>query len=256
MAIELPTEKTLPVDDVGLTTMLLYGPPKIGKSTIANSFPEALFVATEEGLKFQESYKVGISNWEDFKELCAKLRKEKHRFKSIVIDTADLLFKVAEDYICKKHGIEHPSDLEYGKGWGFLRDEFQKAITPLAVPEKTGEVRFGLLFISHARDVEVKGRIIKTHRTVCTLSGTARKVLLPLVDCIGYCGFKLDAAGEPTKERIVTFEPSEQVEAGDRTGKLPAELPMLKTGWYASLQAAYRSGRPAAPKKLAPKKKL
>ncbi len=239
MGIELPTKKTEIVSDVGLTTMLLHGPPKIGKSTIANSFPNAMFVAAEEGLKFLEAYKVGIKKWEDFMELRQKIQKEKHSFKTIVIDTASALFKLCEDYVCRKHNIEHPSDEEWGKGWSFLRDSFQKEISPLASPDTKGRIRYGLLFLGHSKEVEVKGRVTKTKRTVCDLSGTARKVLLPMVDCIGYCGFSSDKYGEPTKKRIVIFAPSETIEAGDRTGKLPATIEMRKENWYKDLQEQY-----------------
>lgn len=252
MGIELPTKMSDVVHDVGLTTMLLHGPPKIGKSTVANSFPDVLFIAAEEGLKFIKTHKVGIKKWEDFQEIRQKIQKEKHDFKTIVFDTASALFKLCEDYVCRKHNIEHPSDEEWGKGWSFLRDSFQKEIMPLASPDTKGRIRFGLLFLGHSKEVEIKGRITKTKRTVCDLSGTARKVLLPMVDCIGYCGFASDKVGEPTRKRIVTFEPSEVIEAGDRTGKLPATIPMLKKGWYKTLQQEYEnagqgSGGPPRP---------
>ncbi len=261
MAIELPTEKSKRIEDIGAMSLLLYGSPKIGKSTIANSFPNAMFVVTEEGHKSMEVYKVGITEWPDFKELCKKLRKDAHKFRTVVIDTIDLLFSVCETHVCKQHGIDHPSELEYGRGWGFLRDEFQKTLAGLAAPDKRGEIPFGLVFLSHAKEVEVKGRITKTTRTVCTLSGTARKVVLPLVDCVGYCGFGEDAAGEPTKERVVTFAPTEFVEAGDRTGRLPATVKMLQEDWYELLQLSYDEGKDRGKKpepsgKIRPKRKL
>ena len=242
MAIELPTVRSKKTEDIGAMSMLLYGSPKIGKSTIAASFPDALFVVTEEGHKSMEIFKVGVTEWPDFRDLCKKLRKEEHKFKTVVIDTIDLLFSVCETYICKQKGIDHPSELEYGRGWGFLRDEFQKALAQLAAPDKAGKIPFGLVFLSHAKEVEVKGRMVKTTRTVCTLSGTARKVVLPLVDIVGYCGFGEDAAGEPTRERTVTFAPTELIEAGDRTGRLPENVLMRKTGWYELLQDVYTDG--------------
>ena len=246
--IELPTKMTQPIDDIALVTMLLYGPPKVGKTTIANSFPDVLFVAAEEGLKWQSAYKVGIGCWEDFMELRKKLVTEKHRFKTIAIDTASALFKLCEDYVCRKHGIDHPSDEEWGKGWGFLRDSFHKEMVPLTKPDTRGRIRFGVLFTAHSRDVEVRGRITKTKRVQADLTGTARKVLMPMVDVIGYCGFRIDKSGEPTEDRTVTFKPSEQVEAGDRTGRLPESIDMKADGWYDSLQREF-AGRKAPKRK-------
>jgi hypothetical protein len=255
MAIELPTEKSKKVDDIGAMSMLLYGPPKIGKTTIAASFPKALFVVTEEGHKSLEVFKVGIQEWLDFKEVCRKLRKDVHDYGTIVLDTADLLFMLCESYVCKQLGVDSPGDLEYGKGWKMLTKEFQSAIAPLAAPGKDGKT-LGLVFISHEKDIEVKGRITKTSRTVCTLTGTARKVILPLVDVVGHCGFGEDpVSGDPTKQRVVTFAPSETVEAGDRTGKLPATVPMSPSGWYEKLQAAYK-GEKSTGGGVKPKRKV
>lgn len=262
MGLELPKDKTKAVLKPNLTTMVLYGPPKIGKSTIANSFPKALFVATEEGLKFMDAYKMGAKTWEEVLEIQKLLLKPGHDFKTVVFDTADMLFTLCTDFVCKKLGIDHPSDEDWGKGWAALRDNFQKLVTPLAVPDSKGDTRFGLIFLSHSRDVEVKGRVTKTKRIVSTLTGTARRVLIPMVDVIGYCGFANDDKGEPTKERIVTFTPTEQVEAGDRTGRLPDYLPMCQEDWYDTwLKPAFEAGRkkdddlPGGAPAMVPKKK-
>lgn len=243
MAIVLPTESTKSVQAFDLATTLLYGPPKIGKSTVAASYPRPLFAACEEGLKFLDAYKVGIERWEDFVELSALLRKEKHDFRTLVVDTADILFKYCQDYVCKKKHIEHPADEDWGKGYEAVRDEFQRHIGPLTVPGPGGKTRFGIVFISHAKTVEVKGRVIKTARIVPTFPNGARKIIMPMVDIVGYCGFGIDADGEPTDERRVHFRPSEQVEAGDKTDKLPSSLPMLRKGWYDSARKAFE--RPA-----------
>lgn len=240
----LPTEKTMAVKTPNLTTMLLYGPPKIGKSTIANSFPKALFVAAEEGLKFLDAYKQGVRTWEEVLGIQKDLLKPGHDFQTVVFDTADALFTLCTDYVCKKLNIDHPSDEDWGKGWAALRDNFQKLVTPLAAPDLNGKTRFGLIFLSHDRDVEVKGRVTKTKRTTCTLPGTARRVLLPMVDVVGYCGFARDKNGEPTDERIVTFKPTEVIEAGDRTGRLPDYLPMCEEDWYDTwLMPSFQAGR-------------
>jgi hypothetical protein len=60
-----------------------------------------------------------------------------------------------------------------------------------------------------------------------TITGSCRKVIIPLVDIIACCGFDIIDEGEETVEkRVMIFEPSESMEAGDRTGRLPAKIPL------------------------------
>lgn len=244
MGMKLPTADSELVSEVGKTTMALYGPPKHGKSTIVSSFPNVLFAAAEEGLNHIKCRKVGIGKWEDFEELSELLCGEKHEYNTLAVDTVSALFSMCEEYTCRKLGIDHPSDENWGKGWKALKANFHNPIRKLAVPDKAGKTRFGLVFVGHDKQVEVKGRIVKTNRTMMDLSGTARKVILPMVDVIGYCGFRPGEGGEMTEERIVTFHGSETVEAGDRTGRLPSWVPMSKKGWYHSvLQPAFKGER-------------
>lgn len=57
-----------------LPTTLLYGPPKIGKSTLAASFPNPNVIDTENGYKFLEVEKKYIcGDWPKFLNACATI---------------------------------------------------------------------------------------------------------------------------------------------------------------------------------------
>ncbi len=257
MAMKLPDQDSEVVTDIGKTTMALYGPPKHGKSTIVSSFPGVLFAAAEEGLNHIKCRKVGIGKWEDMEELAELIVSEKHDYRTLAMDTVSAAFALCEEYTCRKLGIDHPSDEQWGKGWKSLRENFYKPIRKLAVPTRGGKSRIGLVFVGHDKQSEVKGRITKTSRTMMDLSGTARKVILPLVDIIGYCGFELDASGEASNKRVVHFKGSETVEAGDRTGRLPDYVTMTKERWYADkLQPAYEHSEGEAKPLFKPRKSL
>jgi hypothetical protein len=69
-------------------------------------------------------------------------------------------------------------------------------------------------------------------KTISTLPDRARKIVIPLVSVIGCIDFKTvkmkdEATGKVsfTKKRVISFEPSEFLEAGDRDGYLPKEVP-------------------------------
>lgn len=227
--MKLPTEPTPAVAELDRASILLYGPVKVGKTTIAASFPRPLFAATEDGQKFIEAYRQPVTTWQDFLDLSEAFQKEKHEFRTLVIDTADMLFQLCQLHVCEKLGVEHPSEKEYGKGWDALYREFTLALSPLA------KMPSGLVFLSHEKSVEVQGRAVKLMKTVPTMPGQARRIIMPLVDVVGHCTVE-------DGERIVRFVPTEDAEAGARgeiARRLPAQVPMLERGWYASLQAFF-----------------
>jgi len=213
----LPKETTKPKIGFNEYTTLIYGAPKAGKSTLASQFDSPLFIATEAGLNALETYNMPVDGWETFIMACAEVAKGDHQYKTIVIDTVDNLFKHCSNYICKKQNIQHESELDWGKGWKLVKDEFFRAITKLSL------LKYGLVLISHAETTEIKTRTGTITKWVPTMSKQAKEVILPM------CDFIFFATTEPTTEglkRMLKTKPSENWEAGDRTGKFPAEIEM------------------------------
>lgn len=214
----LPKKKTKRKRFLEDFTVLVYGREKIGKSTFASNFDKALFLATEEGLKALEVYKITITSWLKFKKTLKALKTEKHEFRTIVIDTIDLLFKQCAFYVAKKFDFYHPSEEKWGKGWQLIEDEFSRGINGLVQLHK------GVVFISHARDIEIKKRGSEITKTMPTFPNTCSKVIMPLVDIVLYFGIDYDDNGEEI--RIALTRPTENIFAGDRTRLLPPKLPL------------------------------
>lgn len=215
-------KNTKGIDAANIYTMLLYGPEGIGKTTFASCAEKPLFISTEAGTKFVDVFDRPCPDWTMFQQVVAELEKEfkegKQRFKTVVVDTIDIAYDHCQFYVCEHLGIDHPADEEWGKGYQAIRQEFTRQLARLS------GMMTALIFISHEKSAEIRGKLIKTQRTVPTLANSGRRVILPMVDIIGHCGFKLGRDGEPTKERILEFEPSDDVERKDRTGLLPKTL--------------------------------
>jgi hypothetical protein len=222
MSIVLPTEASKPVTELGKQTILLYGSPKLGKSSFASKAPGSLFFECEPGLNHLEVFKVPTYSWEAFLEACKLVAKGDHNFKTIVIDTVDNAFKMCSDYVCAKHGIEYEGDMGHGKGWALVKNEWHRVLTRLA------SLPYGLILISHAVDKTIETRTGEYTKTQPSLPDRARNVVLGLVDIILYGDSiaKKDAAGNVTIERVVRTKPHPTYEAGDRTGRLPELLPL------------------------------
>lgn len=239
----LPTERSEKEKNYLRKLYLIYGSPKSGKTTITSQFGDddknkVLFFATEPGHKFQEIYKwkklvqepggestlEEPTNWLDFKACCKELVTQKHEYACLAVDTADILFKWCSQHVCHELGIEHESDLGFGKGYAAIRDEFMAPINYLA------QKGMGLIFISHEAEKEKTVGPKKISYTDTTLPNTAKKVLHGLCDYIFYFGTTFEG------ERYIRTKGTENVNAGDRGGHLPEVLPMNAAKLIAALK--------------------
>ena len=229
----LPTEKTKLSPKLLDYTILIHGIPKIGKSTLANEAGKVLFFDTEGGLKGLEVYAEPVYSWTNgdethaFLNMCVEFVKGNHEFNALCIDTIDVLHKLCTGYLMKKSGIIHPSELEWGKGWDMIKDEFMRPLNKLAVSP------YGLILISHSRSVEVTTRISKITKAVPTLQNYIWTQISAFVDIILYYNSEVTPEGQ--EKRYLRTKPSENWIAGDRTGKLlqadPIEIGPNGTNW-------------------------
>ena len=235
----LPIAKTQPKPDLADLTVLAYGQTKIGKSTFCSNAESALFLATEPGLNSLDVFQAPIQSWDDLLNACAEITDGKHPFKTVIIDTVDNAYKFCTDYILKKFKIEHESDLGYGKGYAIVNNEFQRVLTKLAF------LPYGLVLVSHAKEIEIETRTGKYNRVVPTLPDKARKIVLGMVDMVLFCDLEVTAGenGEQSIRRVIRTKPSLYYEAGDRTGKLPETLDLD----YAKFLEAYKTAAAARP---------
>jgi hypothetical protein len=216
----LPTSKTPPKLHLQEYTVLLYGPPKIGKSEMCSQANGALFLETEPGLNSLEVFRSPISTWDDLLVAAKEIADGNHSFQTVVIDTVDNAYRMCADYVNKKAKVEHESDLEYGKGYSLVNSEFYRVMNKLAL------LPYGLFLISHSQDKEVEGRTGKSMKTVPTLPDKARKLILGLVDIVLFCDFEptSDGDGKAGHRRVLRTKPTARYEAGDRTGRLPESI--------------------------------
>lgn len=236
----IPKVKTTKEKNYLKKIYLIYGIPKIGKTTIASQLgsdeSKVLFFATEAGHKEQEIYKWYVdeevsetdldsgevitiveqrdpSNWLHFKSCVMEMTKQ-NDFKCLVIDTVDNLFDWCQSYVRKRENIQHESDLGFGKGYDMLKKEFAAPINYLS------QKGYGVIFLSHAKENEVEENKRKFTKIETTMPNTAKKIVQPLSDYILY--FHADETGN----RLVRTKATQTVTAGDRSGRLPEILPM------------------------------
>jgi len=218
----LPTVKTPPKEDVRDLTILLYGRPKIGKSSFASGADGAIFLATEPGLNHLDVYQTPVAKWAEFLAACAELAAGKHDFRTVVVDTIGNAYQFCQDHVCAANKWTHPADAGYGKGFAAVNNEFRRAIGKLAA------LPYGLIMIAHDKALtdEKTGAV----RMVPALSAGAREAVVALADLVLYAETERVRDGEKTTTiRVLRTKPATEYEAGDRTGRLPDPLILPNT---------------------------
>ena len=210
----LPVEKKKPSINLWDYTILLYGESKIGKSTLISQIPNVLFLNTGGGLEAIECYEQRIASWTEFLEAGKEIVSNSHNFQVIAIDTIDRLHKLCVNYMMDKLKIIHPQDLEFGKGYDMVKDEFLRPVMKLALSS------YGLIIVSHSKDVEIKTRTAVITKVIPSMQSYLYGMIAPI------CGITLyynTAETEKGEKRYIHSRISEKWIAGDRTGKLEAK---------------------------------
>jgi len=213
-------------------TALIYGAPKIGKTTWCAGAPSPLFLATEPGCNFLPVHMLTVSTWAEFLAACGEIAGGEHEFQTVVVDTVDNLYKACSAHVCGGLGIAHESDLPYGKGWAAVSAELMRALTKLSL------LPYSLLLVSHAKEREIKPRYGDTYTQFTpTLPASIREQIIGLVDFIFYCDeHRHEQDGVAKSARVLRTKPTQQYEAGDRTGRLPEIMKLDFAAFEAALK--------------------
>ena len=91
--------------------VVIYGPPKLGKSTLASAAKQSLLIPTEDRVSHIDCHKTPVvQTYEQIMEIFNFLLNEKHTFKRIIIDSLDWLEPLLHKSICEKNGYKSITD--------------------------------------------------------------------------------------------------------------------------------------------------
>ena len=179
-----------------------------------------------------------INTWTEFKKTLRELKDEavKERFKTIVVDTADIAYTLCEKYICQQHTNEKEeyneiSDFPFGKGYKLVEKEFDECLRAII------QLDYGLVIISHAIDKTFKdeqGR--EFNQIVPTLDSRGRKVCERACDIIGYA--RSIEKEDGTKETRLFLRQTSRFVAGSRFKYIPDSIPFTYDSLVNAIQDA------------------
>ena len=194
-------------------TLLLYGAPKVGKTTMLSVLDDCLIIDTEKGGRMLEGYIQEVNNRDELIDLLLEIKESKDvKYKYIAIDTIDKVAEWAEKRVCEEEGVTAIGDLAFGKGYGMVRDKVTKTI------QHFKEVTDHLIIIGHRKVAYAvtEGNPIVIPESI-DLTGKLKNVVMAACDAIGYV-YRNDE-----EKLMVSFKANEAVEAGSRCKHLKAK---------------------------------
>ena len=194
------------------STLLMYGPPKIGKTTMLSSLDKCLIIDTESGSNMIEGHILNANNRKELIDILKQAR-EGHEFKYIAIDTIDKVVQWAEAAVCEENSVQALADLPFGKGWGLARDKVMNTIHAFK------DVCDHLIIVGHRKTAKA---VIEGQATVepesLDITGRLKNMIMSDSDAIGYV-FR-----DENEKLMISFKSDDALEAGSRSPHLRGKI--------------------------------
>lgn len=215
---------------------LIYGPPKIGKSTFGARMPKPLLLAFERGYNaIPGVIAQDITSWGEMKQVMRELKKPEvqENFKSIVVDTIDIAADFAQKYVCNQLGIENIGDGGWTtNGWAKYKKEFEDVFRTLA------QLGYAIVFISHDKEKTIKPQNGTEYQQIgSSMQSSALSIIENMADIIGYAHPKVNPDG--TTQRVLTLRSLDNsIRCGCRFRYIEPEIPFSYEALTKALQEA------------------
>ncbi len=243
--------------------VVIYGPEGIGKSTLAASnMPQPLFLDTEDGTCQLDVDRVDIRTVEELRDVVGQLLTQVRQgvcgYRSVVLDTADRLWQMCAEDVCRANGwasIEAPG---YGKGYAMAAEKFRGVFLGFDMLMRGG---LNVCIVCHAKVERVTPPDNSEYTKYCLKiaapnrqAEASRDFIKEWCDCLLFCHYDVEVNKEERRAvgakneaaRVVSTVPSPAWEAKNRFN-LPSELPMAAGVLGTVFRTDGAAGKPLKP---------
>lgn len=216
--MELPKAK-VPAITQDPKNLIIYGVPKIGKTTLLSTLDSCLIVDLENGSDYVDALKVKVNNMKDFGELCKLLKESGNPYKFIAIDTVTALEEFAKPYALQLYKSSpmgstfSGTDIlsaPHGAGYGFLRTAIENLIGALT------KCAPNIILIGHVKDKAISTSEGASDASIkeFDLTGKTGRILAAKSDAIGFI------YRDENSNLCINFETGGEASAGARPAHL------------------------------------
>lgn len=225
LEIKLPT-KVIQSEVKNPKLMIIYSPPKTGKTTLLSKLENNLIIDLEEGTKYLDALKMNIADLNQLQSAGAAIVKAGKPYKYVTIDTITKLEEMCLS-VAKSMYQQTPMgktfdgnsilELPQGAGYFWLRQAFTMWLG------KIKKLADHIILVGHIKDkfIEKKGKEVMAKDL--DLTGKLKQIVTSDADAIGY----LYRGGE--NELVLNFQSSDEITCGARPSHLKGrEIVMAK----------------------------
>lgn len=235
--------------------IMIYGEPKTGKSYFGTQIPNHVFLNLENGLEhLKGATKLPYtSEYVEVKAMLSELATTDHPYKTLVVDSADVLENLIRKWIVAStgnSGYKDITDIPYGRGYPLLLAETRKLIEMFEY--LSAEKGMNIVFICHSEVKKMQPPIGNEYTYIApslyaktTQGDSTLKIYTDYVDIIGYCeyrtivketstGFGTRGQAVGTGERILHLDASNPAFIAGSRYPMPKQIPFE---WSAFVQA-------------------
>lgn len=217
-SIQLP-KTLLPPSRIDPKVLILYGPPKTGKSTICAQLPNHLLIDCEAGAEHLTACKLECPDLGTFDTIAGMIKAQNYPYRYVIVDTIDKIEEWCEAHATKTYkttlqGKNLPPgqsvlNLPMGGGYLWLRQSFNEYF------DKISKLAKYVIMIGHIRDKMIDSAGKEVTAKDLDLTGKIKSIACSKADAIGYFNRTKDGKGV-----YLTFETQEVVNCGSRCDHL------------------------------------
>lgn len=191
MSIVLPT-KPIPSTTQDPKNLIIYGVPKVGKTSLLATLPDCLLVDLESGSDYCEALKVKINSFAELKELCVAIKEANYPYRFIALDTVTALEDMVRPLALALYrkspmgqndtSVTDVTTLPHGSGYAFLRNAMEIAV------DMVSKVTPNVIIVGHVKDKLLGSADSADAGSVrdLDLTGKISRILSAKSDAIGF----------------------------------------------------------------------
>ena len=236
--------------------IVVYGPPKVGKSTFAASSPKAIGIITEEGLdNIDVDAFPRAASLDDVMSAIKTLYSEAHEYQTVFVDSLDWLEPLILAKVCQEHRVKNIEEIGYGKGYIFAEDLWRTFFAGLDALRNDRNMT--VICIAHEQINKVKNPVLADDYDAYSLKLNKKAVgiINEWADVIGFAAHEVivrttdagfnqkDTKAVSTGARKLHLNPHPAYVAGNRYG-IP-DTPLSWAAFSQALAAAMTAGTAA-----------
>ena len=212
--------------------IVVHGIHGVGKSYFAAKSDLPIFLITEDGLtNIKVDHFPLVTNLETVWEYMGMIIKDKHQYKTFVVDTIDWLEKLIWQQVCIDNNVKSIEDIGYAKGYIYALRYWEKFLTGL---NKIRDKGISIILLAHNEikpfnppDSDIFDRYqIKLHKKAAAL-------VEEWADCVLFASFKTFLTQDKTGKTKATGSGERVLNSANKPAwraktryTLPEQLPL------------------------------